>query len=44
LGLYDAASKIGLEHTAKGGLALVALSGLQPALVVDYQDGDTFCR
>jgi hypothetical protein len=43
LGLYDAAGKVGLEHRAEGTLALVALTGLESALVVDYQDGDAFC-
>ena len=42
LSLDDAAGKIGLEHRAEGALALVALPLLKAALVVDYQDGDTF--
>src|SRR5215211_7588348 len=42
LGLDDATSEVGLEHTSEGSLALVALPLLKSALVVDYQDGDSF--
>jgi hypothetical protein len=43
LSLYHAAGEVGLEDGTEGTLVLVALARLQPALVVDYEDGDAFC-
>src|SRR5215211_6825827 len=42
LSLYDAAGEVRLEHRTEGALALVALSLLKTALVVDYQDRYAF--